>query len=56
MYLIDTNVLSVVLPEHVLDKKISASALVYDRTIFTCNTQDFMLRGVKFHNPFTMKE
>ena len=43
-------------PEHALDKQIAATALVYDLTVVTRNTQDFMPCGVKFHNPFTTKE
>lgn len=43
-------------PEHALDKQIAATALVYDLTVVTRNTQDFMPCGVKLHNPFTTKE
>jgi predicted nucleic acid-binding protein len=43
-------------PEHALDKQIAATALVYDLTVVTRNTQDFICSGVKLHNPFTTKE
>jgi predicted nucleic acid-binding protein len=39
-------------PEHSLDKQIAAIALVYDLTLVTRNTADFIATGVKLLNPF----
>ena len=39
-------------PEHELDKQIAAIALVYDLTVVTRNTADFLGTGVKLMNPF----
>jgi predicted nucleic acid-binding protein len=38
--------------ENALDKQIAATALVYDLTLVTRNTKDFMTTGVRVLNPF----
>ncbi|MES1944070.1 PilT domain-containing protein [Salinisphaera sp. PC39] len=38
--------------EHLLDKQIAATALVYDLTVLTRNTRDFEATGVRILNPF----
>jgi len=42
--------------EHALDKQIAATALIYNLTIVTRHTKDFITCGVKLYNPFTTKE
>ena len=39
-------------PENALDKQIPATALIYDLTLVTRNTSDFVVTGVKLLNPF----
>ena len=41
-------------PYHVnaLDKQIAATAIIYDLTVVTRNTKDFVKTGVKLMNPF----
>ncbi|RKT43787.1 type II toxin-antitoxin system VapC family toxin [Thiocapsa rosea] len=39
--------------ENALDKQIAATALVYDLTLVTRNTDDFVGTGVRMLNPFT---
>jgi predicted nucleic acid-binding protein len=39
--------------ENALDKQIAATALVYDLTLVTGNTDDFVGTGVRILNPFT---
>ena len=43
-------------PEHALDKQIAATALVYDLTVVTRNTEDFISCSVKLYNPFMKME
>jgi len=43
-------------PEHALDKQIAATALLYDLTVVTRNTKDFLPCDVKLYNPFTTKK
>ncbi|WP_257280257.1 MULTISPECIES: hypothetical protein [unclassified Endozoicomonas] len=38
--------------ENAIDKQIAATALVYDLTVVTRNTRDFMDTGVNLLNPF----
>ena len=38
--------------ENALDKQIAATAIIYDLTVVTRNTKDFLKTGVKVHNPF----
>ena len=38
--------------ENALDKQIAATALVYDLTLVTRNTKDFVSTGVRVLNPF----
>lgn len=39
-------------PQHPIDKQIAAIALIYDLTVVTRNTDDFVLSGVRSLNPF----
>ena len=39
--------------EHAIDKQIAATALCYDMTVVTRNTDDFKSTGVKLLNPFS---
>lgn len=39
--------------QHVLDKLIAATALIYDMTVVTRNVKDFEHTGVRLLNPFT---
>ncbi len=39
-------------PQHPIDKQIAAIALIYDLTVVTRNTDDFVSRGVRKLNPF----
>lgn len=39
-------------PENALDKQIAATALIYDLTLVTRNTRDFITTSVKLLNPF----
>ena len=39
--------------ENAIDKQIAATALIYDMTVVTRNTDDFAGTGVKLLNPFT---
>lgn len=39
--------------EHAIDKQIAATALCYDMTVVTRNTDDFKSTGVKILNPFS---
>lgn len=39
-------------PQHPIDKQIAASALIYDLTVVTRNTDDFVSSGVRSLNPF----
>lgn len=38
--------------ENALDKQIAATAIIYDLTVVTRNTKDFLKTGVKTLNPF----
>jgi len=38
--------------ENLLDKQIAATALIYDLTVVTRNTEDFTKSGVRLLNPF----
>jgi toxin FitB len=38
--------------ENALDKQIAATAIIYDLTVVTRNSKDFVKTGVKVHNPF----
>ncbi len=40
--------------EHAIDKQIAATALCYDMTVVTRNTDDFKSTGVKLLNPFSL--
>lgn len=37
---------------NVIDKQIAATALVYDLTVVTRNSKDFLKTGVRIYNPF----
>lgn len=39
-------------PQHPIDKQIAAIALIYDLTVVTRNTDDFVSSGVRRLNPF----
>jgi hypothetical protein len=39
-------------PQHPIDKRIAAIALIYDLTVVTRNTDDFVSSGVRSLNPF----
>lgn len=39
-------------PQHPIDKQIAAIALIYDLTVVTRNTDDFVSSGVRDLNPF----
>lgn len=39
-------------PQHPIDKQIAAIALIYDLTVVTRNTEDFVSTGVRELNPF----
>ncbi|MCK2097556.1 type II toxin-antitoxin system VapC family toxin [Thauera aromatica] len=39
-------------PRHPIDKQIAAIALIYDLTVVTRNTDDFVSSGVRSLNPF----
>ncbi len=39
--------------ENALDKQIAATAIIYDQTVVTRNTKDFVKTGVKVENPFS---
>ena len=39
-------------PQHPIDKQIAAIALIYDLTVVTRNTDDFVASGVRSLNPF----
>lgn len=39
-------------PEHLLDKQLAATALIYDLTVVTRNASDFRRTGAKVLNPF----
>ncbi len=39
-------------PEHLLDKQLAATALIYDLTVVTRNARDFRETGAKVLNPF----
>ncbi|MBN8442144.1 MAG: type II toxin-antitoxin system VapC family toxin [Thauera sp.] len=39
-------------PQHAIDKQIAAIALIYDLTVVTRNTDDFVSSGVRSLNPF----
>ena len=39
--------------ENALDKQLAATAIVYDLTVVTRNTQDFCRTGARLLNPFT---
>lgn len=39
-------------PQHPIDKQIAAIALIYDLTVVTRNTDDFVSSGVRKLNPF----
>ncbi|MCB1947115.1 MAG: type II toxin-antitoxin system VapC family toxin [Thauera sp.] len=39
-------------PQHPIDKQIAAIALIYDLTVVTRNTDDFVSSGVRSLNPF----
>ena len=39
--------------EHSLDKQLAATALLYDLTVVTRNTKDFINTGVSVINPFS---
>jgi len=38
--------------ENILDKQIAATAIIYNLTVVTRNTKDFIKTGVKVKNPF----
>ncbi len=40
--------------QHPIDKQIAATALIYDLTVMTRNTADFVGTGVKLLNPFSV--
>ena len=40
-------------PENALDKQIAATAFVYELTVVTRNSKDFVKTGVRVLNPFT---
>lgn len=39
-------------PQHPIDKQFAAIALIYDLTVVTRNTEDFVSSGVRSLNPF----
>ncbi|MCO5100156.1 MAG: type II toxin-antitoxin system VapC family toxin [Aquamicrobium sp.] len=43
-------------PEHAIDEQIAAVALVNDLTVVTRNTSDFDRTGVRFVDPFEVRE
>ncbi|ANE54442.1 MULTISPECIES: type II toxin-antitoxin system VapC family toxin [Methylomonas] len=40
-------------PQHPIDKLIAATALIYDLTVVTRNTEDFQNTGIALLNPFS---
>jgi predicted nucleic acid-binding protein len=43
-------------PQYPIDKLIAATALIYDLTVVTRNTEDFQNTGIAFMNPFSGQE